>query len=174
MNYMKGANIQQTKNEYSKLKSVYYYYIFTYQNLLTNYCHGDLHIGNWFIDTENKKINIFDFGYCFPFSDEEYSSIEDIINQNDTKNKSSILKSVDTFVKCYLKKSFNQNVGEIDVFQWNHIIPEPDENFTHNLLKNVINECIRNDILITNVSINCILILIQVFTFLKNKYSESR
>jgi predicted unusual protein kinase regulating ubiquinone biosynthesis (AarF/ABC1/UbiB family) len=167
MNYMKGANILQTKNEYHKLKSVYYYYIFTYQNLLSNYCHGDLHVGNWFIDTENKKINIFDFGYCFPFSDEEYKSLQDLFYQNDTRNKESILRSVNTLVQFYLKKPFNQNVGKIDVFQWDHIIPEPDDNFTNNLLKNIINECIHNNVLITNVSINCILMLMQVFTFLK-------
>ena len=72
-----------------------YFYIFCLNNSFLGFCHGDMHIGNWSINKNDKLINIYDFGYCFSISREEVDVLYSICACNEPDNIIPIENNID-------------------------------------------------------------------------------
>ena len=80
--------------------------IFVNNNCINNVVHGDLHLGNWRIIRNNNryKLVIYDFGFCFHISREEFIIIDDLLTSD---KKGEVM---DRFFNYYLSKNYNSDV----------------------------------------------------------------
>lgn len=181
MDYIEGIKydinndkIINNKNNIIQLLSV-----FIENNSLNNIMHGDLHEGNWCIDlNDNDKIKliIYDYGFCYNISDNEFNILLDFFTSPDKVNKSENL------IKYYLNKNINNHIDQNKI---NNLVKnfKKSKNFQNTvvdkiedmedinliyLISSLINYLIDNNIYISHSLLNGFIIFLQLIGYYGN------
>tara|TARA_Y100000814_G_C12331924_1_gene401656 strand:- start:358 stop:1644 length:1287 start_codon:yes stop_codon:yes gene_type:complete len=183
MDYLPGCmhNSEQYKlyGIYKISKLIMYLSIFSLNSALNNKLHGDLHIGNWSINTRTNTINIYDFGYCYNISKEEFSIIEKLIN-----NPFSI-ESLDMFLHYYINKEYNSKLKNEYIYERykeeiHTLFTELNVIQVQEIISNLFKFCLKYNILLSNACLNSILVFLQLISiyektgFLENRSKQTK
>jgi len=85
MSYEDGTQLCKSDiSEYHKYKAVNLLHLFARNNNEVNFCHGDLHNGNWKLRPykKNYQVVIYDFGYCWKMWHSNPKYIIDIFSRS--------------------------------------------------------------------------------------------
>ena len=83
--------------------------LFLYNLYINDFNHGDLHNYNWKI-TEDNKIVIYDYGFCFNIDSDEYKNIDRLVTID---NKADI---IEPFIKYNNGPTINYSLNSRKVF----------------------------------------------------------
>jgi len=166
MDYINGEVYKSNEdNPYGDFKKLSLLSIFVNNNCLNNIVHGDLHLGNWRIIRNNNryKLVIYDFGFCFHISREEFIIIDDLLTSDEKKNV------IDKFFKYYLSKDYNSDIDEESYKQEYNILVEKYNSIFSPRLDDFLNDllqlCISNHILLSSTCLNGFLLFLQLSGF---------
>lgn len=87
-------------SEYEKSKLFTLLYLFSQSSCkIDNFIHGDLHIGNWKINSD-KQIQLYDFGYCVSVDNKIIKLLDDaVLKASDKKN--NYQESIDLCIELF-------------------------------------------------------------------------
>lgn len=171
MEYIDGTTYNTDLTYEKKCKSLTLLAIFIENSCLNNIIHGDLHEGNWVIkdiDTDNEKIVIYDYGFCFEVNDEEYNTSINLLTRNNKLNETKSL------FKYYLNKEYNKNI-DIDTILSTYKNDKLLKKFNLNnnnefvslvdYLPKLLEYIVKENILITYTCINCMVLWLQLTSY---------
>jgi len=170
MDYRPGVKLDINKISISKYSRVLTLLaIFIENSCLNEISHGDLHEGNWAIDdldTDNPKIIIYDYGFCFNVNENEYQNGANLLIQS---NKIIELKQ---FLKFYLNKKYNNHIDSEKILNTYRDDPLFDTPYMKeknvSLLKFIpalIKYLIKNKINITYTCMNSFVLFLQLCSY---------
>ena len=172
MDYINGEKYEITKNPeniYIDFKKMSLLSIFVNYNCLKNTVHGDLHCGNWRIVSKNNckyQLIIYDFGFCFNIDNEEYLIIDNLLTSD---NKENVLKD---FFNYYTSRTYNNHLINCNYLKnIEKLYDKYKEKHSPTLelfLKDVIEVCIDNKILLTSSCLNGFLLFLQLSGYYDN------
>lgn len=173
MEYIQGDDYISCNNIYDRYKILLFMSLFIHNNAYNNYSHGDLHIGNWKIKFHENdyKIIIYDFGYCFNINREEYIILDDLVSYHNKK------VCISDFLKYYINASYNKlnnykyedYTEDIDIICKKHYKRiesinkenEKDKDIVGVIISDVINLCIKKNLLLSTTCLNGLFIFLQ-------------
>ncbi len=176
MTYEEGVSFDDCDlNEYQKEKIINLYHLFVRNNnLILNYNHGDLHPGNWKIkkcnDTNNHKLIIYDFGYCWRISFQKFNEIGtlfvDTFEESNRKNNTVSIEKlckITNYLILYDDKSeeikYKNKIHKFIVNEIDNL--EPWKLSPLILLKTAIKFCIQESLLLEPIIIQSFILVIQ-------------
>ena len=165
MSYEEGETIDDIDiSEYEQMKLVNILSLFAKHNFeIINFNHGDVHKGNWKVTHENKLI-IYDFGFCFSLHN---LNIAKLVSESFTDStKDDYSKLIKLFTEL-LNNSSSTMIDSINTYMQNNLSDTiVDPQFTFIAICNIAK---MNHTLINPISIQTILIYLQIYKYL-SKY----
>ena len=166
MDYINGEIYKDNPdNPYGDFKKLSLLSIFVNNNCLNNVVHGDLHLGNWRIIRNNNryKLVIYDFGFCFHISREEFIIIDDLLTCDEKG------KFMDRFFNYYLSKDYNSEViYENHKIEYNLLVKKYESIISFRLddfLNDILHLCISSRVLLSSSCLNGFLLFLQLSGF---------
>lgn len=172
MDYIHGEKYEiseKSENIYNDFKKMSLLSIFVNYNCLNNIVHGDLHGGNWRIVLKEKskyQLIIYDYGFCFTINREEYLIIDNLFTSD---NKEYVLKD---FFDYYINQTYNKHLENSNYIKDVEKLKNKYKNkYSPRLeifIKDVLEVCIDNEILLTSSCLNGFLLFLQLSGYYDN------